>query len=113
MAYALHPVAISAFCLVSFLFPMGCRAEAGTPASGERKWGFQAQSDALRSPAEQSPGGGSILPSYALPLASFDGVILSGKIQLHPLPGQTVAGRARARSGREHGFLNRSRSQSI
>jgi outer membrane biosynthesis protein TonB len=58
MAYALHPVAISAFCLVSFLFPMGCRAQAGTPASGERKWGFQAQSDALRSPAEQSPGGG-------------------------------------------------------
>ena len=38
MTYAFHPVAISAFCLVSFLLPMGCRAQAGTPASRERKW---------------------------------------------------------------------------
>jgi beta-glucanase (GH16 family) len=39
MMYAFHRVAISAFCLVSFLLlPMGCRAQAGTPASGERKW---------------------------------------------------------------------------
>jgi beta-glucanase (GH16 family) len=38
MAYALHPAVISAFCLVSFLFPMGCRAQAGTPASEKRKW---------------------------------------------------------------------------
>ena len=38
MTYAFHPVAISAFCLVSFLLPMGCRALAGTPASRERKW---------------------------------------------------------------------------
>jgi beta-glucanase (GH16 family) len=38
MTYAFHPVAISAFCLASFLLPMGCRAQAGTPASRERRW---------------------------------------------------------------------------
>jgi len=38
MTYAFHPVAISAFCLVSFLLPMGCRAHNGLSASRERKW---------------------------------------------------------------------------
>lgn len=38
MTRAFHPVAISAFCLVCFLLPMGCRAQASNPASRERKW---------------------------------------------------------------------------
>jgi beta-glucanase (GH16 family) len=38
MMYTFHRVAISALCLVSFLLPIGCRAQAGTPASQERKW---------------------------------------------------------------------------
>jgi len=38
MLRAFNPVAISAFCLVSFLLPMGCGAQARAPVSMERKW---------------------------------------------------------------------------
>jgi beta-glucanase (GH16 family) len=38
MTRAFYPAAISAFCLVCFFLPMGCRAQAGNPASRERKW---------------------------------------------------------------------------
>jgi beta-glucanase (GH16 family) len=38
MTYAFHRVAISVFCLLSFLLPMDCRAQAGASASPERKW---------------------------------------------------------------------------
>jgi beta-glucanase (GH16 family) len=36
--YAFHRVAMSALCLVSFLLPVGCRAQVLAPASPERKW---------------------------------------------------------------------------
>ena len=38
MTSAFHRLAISAFCLLTFLMPMGCHAQAGAPASPERKW---------------------------------------------------------------------------
>jgi len=38
MTYVFRPIAIAAFCLVSFLLPMSCRAQTGAPASREQKW---------------------------------------------------------------------------
>jgi beta-glucanase (GH16 family) len=38
MTYSFRRVTILALCLVSFLLPIGCRAQAGAPASPEQKW---------------------------------------------------------------------------